>query len=72
MTSRIVPIKDKAVMMKKHFELIMNWHRAKGLHSLGVVEGLNTKVKLTVRKHYGFRELEIQKSLYISSTWKNF
>ena len=61
MTSRIESMKDKAKMMRKHFELIMNWHRAKGLHSSGVVEGLNTKVKLTVRKHYGFRELETQK-----------
>lgn len=61
MTSKIEPMKEKARMLRKHFELIMNWHLAKGLHSSGVVEGLNAKMKLTVRKHYGFRELEIQK-----------
>ena len=35
----------------------MNWFRSKGLSS-GVVEGFNNKVKLTVRKGYGFRTFE--------------
>jgi hypothetical protein len=42
----------------------MNWFRSKGMSS-GAVEGFNNKVKLTMRKRYGF-ELSIrQKSFYI-------
>jgi transposase len=39
--------------------LILNWFRAKGEISNGVVEGLNNKAKLTMRKSYGFRSPEI-------------
>ena len=35
--------------------LILNWFRAKGHLSRGVVEGFNAKAKLTTRKAYGFR-----------------
>jgi transposase len=35
--------------------LILNWFRAKGTLSAGVVEGLNNKAKLTTRQAYGFR-----------------
>jgi len=41
--------------IKGHQELILNWYRAKGAISSGSVEGLNNKLKLTVRKTYGFR-----------------
>jgi transposase len=45
--------------------LILNWFRAKGLMSSGVVEGLNNKVKLTMRKSYGFRTVQaIELALY--------
>ena len=55
MRSNIEPMKEKAKMLRNHRALILNWFRAKGLLSSGVVEGLNTKVKLTFRKAYGFR-----------------
>jgi transposase len=55
MRSKIAPMKDKAKMLRNHRDLILNWFRAKGQLSSGVVEGLNTKVKLTFRKAYGFR-----------------
>jgi Transposase len=35
--------------------LILNYFRAKKQLSSGVVEGLNNKAKLTMRKSYGFR-----------------
>jgi transposase len=38
-----------------HRPLILNWFRAKGQLSSGVVEGFNAKAKLTTRKAYGFR-----------------
>jgi transposase len=55
MRSKIGPLKKEAKTLRRHKELILNWFRAKKMFSSGVVEGLNTKVKLTVRKSYGFR-----------------
>ena len=55
MRSKIEPLKKEAKTLRKHKELILNWFRAKKSFSSGVVEGLNAKVKLTVRKAYGFR-----------------
>ena len=57
--SRIKPMKTVARMVRKHRELILNWFRAKGQISNGVVEGMNNKAKLTMRKSYGFRSPEI-------------
>nr|VFJ56236.1 MAG: Transposase [Candidatus Kentron sp. DK] len=42
-------------MLKRHRPLLLNWFRAKGQFSSGIVEGLNTKAKLTTRKAFGFR-----------------
>ena len=38
--------------------LLLNWFRADGQLSSGVVEGFNNKVKLVTRKSYGFRTQE--------------
>ncbi len=57
--SRIEPMKKIARMCRRHRELILNWFQAKGRISNGVVEGLNNKAKLTMRKSYGFRSPEI-------------
>jgi len=55
MRSKLEPMKDVAQSLRGHRELILNWFRAKGAISSGIVEGLNNKVKLTMRKSYGFR-----------------
>jgi transposase len=55
MRSRIEPMQKVARMLQSHRELLLNWFRAQGTISAGVVEGLNNKVKLTMRKSYGFR-----------------
>ena len=55
MRSRIDPMNKVARMLKAHRALLMNWFRAKGQLSAGVVESLNTKAKLTTRKAFGFR-----------------
>jgi transposase len=58
-------MKKVARSLRQHEELILNWFRARGTISSGVVEGLNNKVKLTMRKAYGFRAYEaIQLALY--------
>lgn len=55
MRSKIEPMKKKARMLRSHRALLLNWFRAKGKFSNGIVEGFNTKAKLTTRKAYGFR-----------------
>lgn len=63
--SRIEPMKKVARMLRSHRELLLNWFRAKGTISAGVVEGFNNKVKLTMRKSYGFRTQEaVEIALY--------
>ena len=55
MRSKIEPMKRIAKMLRRHQPLLLNWFRAKGQLSSGVVEGFNTKAKLTSRKSFGFR-----------------
>jgi transposase len=67
MRSKIEPMKEVARMLRSHRELILNWFRAKGAFSSGIVEGLNNKVKVTTRRSYGFRTLGATKvALYHS------
>ena len=55
MRSKIEPMKKVAKMLRRHKPLLMNWFKAKGRLSSGIVEGFNNKAKLTTRKAYGFR-----------------
>ena len=65
MQSNVEPMKRVAKMLRSHKELILNWFKADGELSSGVVEGLNNKAKLTIRKAYGFRSTEhLQIALY--------
>src|SRR3990172_9584355 len=65
MRSKLEPMKRIARTLRNHRELILNWFRAKGALSSGVVEGFNNKVKLTTRKSYGFRTYEaVEIALY--------
>jgi transposase len=65
MRSRLDPLKKVARSLRKHRPLLLNWFRANGTISAGIVEGFNNKAKLTMRKSYGFREYEtIELALY--------
>jgi transposase len=65
MRSRLEPMKKVARTLRTHRGLLLNWFRAKGTISAGTVEGFNNKVKLTMRKSYGFRMCEtIKLALY--------
>ena len=55
MRSKLAPMKGVAKMLRNHRALLLNWFRAKGQLSSGIVEGFNTKAKLTSRKSFGFR-----------------
>ena len=59
MRSRIEPMKKIAKMLRTHRALILNYFKAKKVISSGVVEGLNNKAKVTMRKSYGFRTFRV-------------
>jgi transposase len=59
MRSRIEPMKKIARSLRRHRELILNYFRAQKMLSSGVVEGLNNKAKVTIRKSYGFRTFRV-------------
>lgn len=59
MRSRLPPIKKFVGTLRKHRELLLNWFKAKKEISSGVVEGLNTNVKLALRKARGFKSYEV-------------
>jgi transposase len=48
-------MKKVAGTLRRHRELLLNYFRARKQFSSGVVEGLNNKCKVTMRKAYGFR-----------------
>ena len=65
MRSRIEPMKKAARTLRAHRELLLNYFRAKKQFSSGIVEGLNNKAKVTMRKAYGFRTFKaLEVSLY--------
>jgi hypothetical protein len=52
---------------RQNRELILNYFRAQKVLSSGVVEGLNNKAKVTMRKSYGFRTFRcLELTLYHS------
>jgi len=59
MRSRIEPMKKIARTLRKHRELLLNYFKARKAYSSGVIEGLNNKAKVTMRKSYGFRTFRI-------------
>ena len=58
MRSRLTPIVKVAKAIRKHRKLILNWFTARKEYSSGIVEGMNNRVKLTIRKAYGFKSLQ--------------
>jgi len=55
MRSRIEPMKKFARTIRVHRELLLNYFHARKAFSSGVIEDLNNKAKVTMRKAYGFR-----------------
>ena len=68
-SSDLDEMKKVAKTLANHKELIFNWFLTKEeRYSNGIVEGLNNKAKLTIRKAYGFEQFEtIKIALYHQS-----
>ena len=52
-------MKKIAHTLRSHRDLILNYFKARKVISSGIVEGLNNKAKLTMRKSYGFRTYRV-------------
>jgi transposase len=59
MRSKIEPLKKFVRTVRNHRELLLNYFRARKAFSSGIVEGLNNKAKVTMRKAYGFRTFKM-------------
>ena len=59
MRSRLEPMKKFVRTLRQHEDLLMNYFKAKKQYTSGIVEGLNPKVNLSMRKAYGFRSFEV-------------
>ena len=70
MRSRIEPMKKIARSLREHRELILNYFRVQKLLSSGVVEGLNNKAKVTMRKILRFPHLPLPRTGALSLTWQ--
>ena len=70
MRSRIEPMKKIARSLRQHRELILNYFRAQKLLSSGVVEGLNNKAKVTMRKILRLSNLPLPRTCALSLTWQ--
>jgi transposase len=53
--SRLAPLQRVAKTLAVHRALLLNYFVARKEYSNAIVEGLNNKLKLTLRKSYGFR-----------------
>jgi transposase len=59
MRSRLEPMKKFVRTLRGHEELLMNYFKAGKLYNSGIVEGLNLRINLCMRKSYGHRSFEL-------------
>jgi transposase len=55
MRSRIEPLKKYAKSIRKHRALLLNYFDAAKIFSSGIIEGLNNKARVGLRRAYGIR-----------------
>ena len=60
--SELEPMIKITTMLQKHRHLILNYFIARKEFNSGIVEGLNRKVNLTVRKAFGYRSFDVMKT----------
>ena len=63
--ANLQPMTKITETLQNHRELLLNYFRAKKAFNSAIVEGLNLKINLTIRKAYGFRSFQVlQTALY--------
>jgi len=61
MRSRLEPMKKFVRTLRNHEDLLMNYFKAGKLYSSGIVEGLNLRINLSMRRAYGYRSFDLMK-----------
>ncbi len=61
MRSRLEPMKKFVRTLRRHEDLVRNYFKAGKLYSSGIVEGLNLRINLSMRKAYGYRSFDVMK-----------
>ena len=59
MRSQLEPMKKFVRTLRNHEDLLMNYFKAGKLYNSGIVEGLNLRINLCMRKAYGHRSFEL-------------
>lgn len=49
--------------LRNHEDLLINYFKANKLYSSGIVDGLNMRLNLCMRKGYGYRSFELLQTL---------
>jgi len=62
MRSKIEPMKKFVQTLRNHEDLLMNYFKAGKHYSSGIVEGLNLRINLSMRKAYGYRSFDLLKT----------
>jgi len=57
--SRLEPMKKFVRTLRNHEDLLMNYFKAGKLYNSGIVEGLNLRINLCMRKAYRYRSFEL-------------
>ena len=60
--AKLEPMTKITEMLQRHKGLILNYFRTKKEFNSGIVEGLNRKVNLTIRKAFGYRSFEVMET----------
>jgi transposase len=60
--AELEPMTKITKMLQRHKGLILNYFRTKKEFNSGIVEGLNRKVNLTIRKAFGYRSFEVMET----------
>jgi transposase len=67
MRSKLEPMKKFVRTLRNHEDLLMNYFKAGKLYNSGIVEGVNLRINLCMRKANGYRSFDLlQISLYHS------
>ena len=61
MRSRLEPMKKFVRTLRNHEDLLMNYFKAAKAYNSGIVEGLNLRINLTIRKAYGYKSFDVLK-----------
>lgn len=62
MRSRLEPMKKFVHTLRNHEDLLMNYFKAGKHYNSGIVEGLNLRINLSMRKAYGYRSFDLLKT----------